>query len=116
MEVTRIILEGLGWCLSRPTSVAIARHAMALFLNAAKTSHSALWRFEASNLLRSISRRIEVSVSDYGVSISAPPSTIMFASMRGSLRSPLVVVAFGCTMKKHGIIIIAVLVSVTAGH
>jgi hypothetical protein len=87
-----------------------------MFLNAAKTSHSASWRFEASNLLRLISRQMEVSVSDYGVSISALPSTITFPSMRGSLGSPLVVVAFGCTMKKHGIIIISVLVLAMAGH
>ena len=89
---------------------------MALFLNASKTSHIASWRFEASNLLRLISRRIEARVSDYGVSISAPPSTITFTSVRGSLGSPLVVMEFGCTMKRHGIISIAVLASVTAGH
>ena len=50
-EGTRIILEGLGWHLSRLMSVAIAQHVMALFLNAAETSHNASSRSEASDLL-----------------------------------------------------------------
>ena len=58
-EGTQIILEGLGWHMSRPTSAAIARHAMALFLNAAETSRSASSRSEASDLLLSIGRQIK---------------------------------------------------------
>ena len=68
-EGTRIIIEGLGWHLSRPASTAIARHVMALFLHAAKTPHSKSSRSEASDLLRSIGRRIEASVPDYGLFI-----------------------------------------------
>ena len=62
----------------------------------------------ASNLLRLIGRRIEARVSDYGVSISALPSTIIFASMLGSLGLPSAVTALGHAMGRHGII--------TAGH
>ena len=62
----------------------------------------------ASNLLRLIGRRIEARASDYGVSISASPSTIIFASMLGSLGLPSAVTALGRAMGRHGII--------TAGH
>ena len=115
----RTILEGLGWRLSRPTSASIARHAMALFLNAAETSRSASSRSEASDLLRSIDRRIEASVSDYGVSISASPSAIAFASARGVLGSPSAVAAFGRAMARHGIVVVDASASAypaTAGH
>jgi hypothetical protein len=89
---------------------------MALFLNAAETSHNASPRSEASDLLRSIGRRIEARVSDYGVFILASPSTIAFASVWGSLGSQSVVGTFGRAMERHGIIIIAASASATAGH
>ncbi len=109
-------LEGLGWRLSQPTSAAIARHAMALILNAAKTSHSASLGSEASNLLQLIGRRIEARMPDYGVSILASPSMITFASVRGSLGLLPAVAAFGRAMGKQGIIIVATLGSAMAGH
>ncbi len=108
----------LIWRLSQPKCMAIARHVMALFLNAAETLRSASSRSEASDLLRSISMRIKDYVLDYGVSISTSPLTIAFASVRGSLGLPSAVTSFGRTMERHGIISIAALVSAsaTAGH
>jgi hypothetical protein len=87
------------------TSAVFTRHAMALFLNAAEMLHSASSRSEASDLLQSIVRRIEVHVTDYGVFILASPSTIAFASVWGSLGLQSAVVAFGRAMERHGIIV-----------
>jgi hypothetical protein len=89
---------------------------MALFLDAAKTSHSASSRSEASNLFRSIGRQIEACVSDYRVFIMASPSPIAFASVWGSLGSLSAVAAFSRAMERHGIIIVTASVSATAGH
>ncbi len=44
-------------------------------------------------------------MSDYGVSVSASPSAIAFASVRGSLGSPSAVAAFGHAMARHGIVV-----------
>ena len=55
-------------------------------------------------------------MSDYGVFISASPSTIVFASARGLLGSPSAVAAFGHAMERHGIIVNAVSASAAAGH
>ena len=88
----------------------------ALFLNAAKTTHTASLRSEVPDLLRSIGRRIKVRVSDYGVFILALPSKIAFASVWGSLGSPSAVTTFGRAMERHGIIIVAASASATAGH
>ena len=99
-----------------PTSAVIARHAMTLFLNTAETPHNALSRSEASDLLRSIDRRIEARVSEYGIFILASPLTIAFASMWGSLGSQSAVAAFGCAMERHGIIVVAASALATAGH
>jgi hypothetical protein len=89
---------------------------MALFLNAAETSHSALLRSEASDLLRSTGRRIEARVSDYGIFILALPSTIAFTSVWGLLGSQSVVASFGRAMERHRIIVVAASASATAGH
>jgi len=89
---------------------------MALFLNTAEMSHSASSRSEASDLLRSIGRRIEARVSDYGVFISALPSRIASVSVSGSLGSPSVVTAFGCAMERNRIIVADASASATAGH
>ena len=62
-----------------------------------------------------IGRHIEGCVSDYGVSISALPSTITFASVRGSLGLPSAVAAFGRTLGRHRIIVVAALASATEG-
>ena len=40
-----------------------------------------------------------------GVSVSASPSAIAFASVRGSLGSPSVVAVFGHVMARHGIVV-----------
>jgi len=73
-------------------------------------------RSEASNLLQSIGRQIKAPVSDYGVSISASPSTISFTSVRSSLGSMSVVAAFGRAMGRHEIIFVASSALATAGH
>ena len=128
VSAERTILEGLGWRMSRPTSASIARHAMALFLNAAGTTTSrrngapsSSRSSGTSDLLRSIERRIEASVSDYWVSISASPSAIAFASVGGILGSPLAVAAFSRAMARHGIVVVVAAsasssTSATAGH
>jgi hypothetical protein len=89
---------------------------MTLFLNTAETPHNALSRSEASDLLRSIDRRIEARVSEYGIFILASPLTIAFASMWGSLGSQSAVAAFGRAMERHGIIVVAASALATAGH
>jgi hypothetical protein len=129
VSAERTILEGLGWRMSRPTSASIARHAMALFLNAAGTTTSrrngapsSSRSSGTSDLLRSIERRIEASVSDYWVSISASPSAIAFASVGGILGSPSAVAAFSRAMARHGIVVVVAAASAstsataTAGH
>jgi hypothetical protein len=55
-------------------------------------------------------------MSDYGVFISALPLTIAFVSMRGLLGLPSAVVAFGRTMEKPKIIVVAASASAMAGH
>ncbi len=54
-------------------------------------------------------------MSDYRVSVSASPSAIAFASVRGSLGSPLAVAAFGRTMVRHGIVVATAAAS-AVGH
>jgi hypothetical protein len=124
VSAERTILEGLGWRMSRPTSASIARHAVALFLDAAGTTTSrrngapsSSRSSGTSDLLRSIGERIEESVSDYGVSVSSSPSAIAFASVGCSLGSPSAVAAFGRAMARHGIVVaVAASASSSTGH